>query len=257
MIISFLYEDNQVAIANEIKNRLILRGHEIKDYHSTQKIDVLVVIGNAMSGTQCKAEKTVCIGSDEGGDITINPFYERKSDFSGSKYIVVPGFKNRAWDRYRANIKSKTIFVGINNHSTILLALEVLSGLGVNAIVATDDHELKKTFSRIEIFDEEDCYNAMYECVAAITDGGTIFLQSLSYGMPTVAISDDKIQENIVGSLKHCCLPVKKEKEDIETKISWLIESEYHRKSLSMLATHFVDGKGTDRICSIIDGLRK
>ena len=89
-----------------------------------------------------------------------------------------------------------------------------------------------------------------------IINGGLTFFQALFYGLPTLAIPQYEHQQTNIDYLKHCCIPTKLDKDDIVKKIGWLIDNEYHRKSLSLLSMHHVDGKGANRICKLIEDLK-
>lgn len=192
-------------------------------------------------------------------DISISAFYNPISQYRGVKYIVIP--TNPYWDKYRAYTSSKTIFVGVGGFDANDIAefiLNVLDDMNLNAIVtkSINHGNFRDNFSNVEIFDEDNYYDAMHECVMGITNGGLTFFQALYYGLPTVAVPQYEHQQTNIDYLQHCCLPAQLDKDDIVEKIGWLIDNEYHRKSLSTLSTHYVDGKGTRRICNLIEGLK-
>lgn len=187
-------------------------------------------------------------------DLSVSAAYNANAQYIGSKYIVVPEHKSWNWNRYRPYTKSKIIFVSIDDTELTANILNILDELEINAII-TNTNISRDNFSRIEIFDEEDYYHAMHECILAITDGGMSFLQTLHYGMPTIAIEKNKYHSANIGLLKHCCLESKLNKNEIKDKISCIMNNEYFRKSLSLLSTHFVDGKGAERIRKLIKEL--
>jgi spore coat polysaccharide biosynthesis predicted glycosyltransferase SpsG len=194
-------------------------------------------------------------------DVSISAFSNDMAQYRGVKYIVIPKHTSWGWNRYRSYTKSKTVFVSVGGFDANNLAefvLEVLDEMEINAIVtkSINHGNFKDKFSRVEIFDEENYYDAMHECVIGITNGGLTFLQALHYGLPTIAMAQYEHQQNNIDCLQHCCLPVKREKEDLITKIGWVIDNEYHRKSLYTLASHFVDGKGAERVCKLIEDLK-
>jgi len=191
-------------------------------------------------------------------DLSISAYANPKAQYRGAKYMAFSTL-NQYWDKYKAHTKSKTIFVGVGGFDYKNIAefiLKALDELGLNAIVAKSiNHPNFKEFSRAKVFEEDNYYDAMHECVAAITNGGLTFFQTLYYGMPTLPIAQYPHQQVHIDHLAHCCLPVKLETSDIKEKISWAIDNEYYRRSVSLLAQHFVDGKGTLRICNLIENM--
>jgi len=278
MRINFFYEyekSNRTESkyrAIELGNALKKRGHDVtyteEDIVMTQW-DILVI-------DHTKSKKDMIMRAKQSGtkvmlldgdpddvelvDVCVSAFINRNAHFRGSKYIIVP--RNATWDRYRPYTKSRTVFIGVGDFDITNIAefaLDVLNEINLNAIVvkSTNHYNFRDKFSRIEMFEEENYYNAMHECVVGITDGGTTFLQSLHYGMPVIPLAQNDSQQTNIDYLQHCCLPIERNKDDLITKIGWLIDNEYYRKSLGMLASHFIDGKGTDRICKIIEDLKE
>ena len=192
-------------------------------------------------------------------DLSISSFVNPKAQYRGIKYTVFPAC--REWVKYRPYMSSKTIFIGVGGFDAGNIAefiLNILDEMSINAIVAKsiNHRDFREDFSRVEMFDEENYYDAMHECAIGITNGGLTLFQALHYGLPSIAIPQYKHQQINIDYVQHCCLPSKRDKKDIMNKIEWLMGNEYYRKSLSMLAMHHVDGKGTKRICSLIEGLR-
>ena len=190
-------------------------------------------------------------------DLSISAYTNPKSQYKGIKYIAFPT-TNQYWDKYKSDTKSKTIFVGVGGFDYKNMAetiLEVLDKLKLNAIVAKSINHpnFEEKFTRVKMFENNNYYEAMHECVAAITNGGLTFFQSLYYGLPTLPIPQYPHQEDNIKHASHCCLPTKLDNDDIKEKIEQVLNNEYYRKSISMLAQYFVDGKGTRRICSLIE----
>jgi len=191
-------------------------------------------------------------------DASISAFANRKAFYRGVKYMAFP--ITRMWHRYLTSKKSNTVFVGMggfdrNNHAQIVL--EVLDKLNLNAIVAKSINHpnFKDTFSRVEMFEEENYYDAMHECLIGITNGGLTLFQSLYFGLPCIAVPQYEHQKTNIGYVSHCCEPCEPDPKLLEERIKWLVGNEYHRESLSRLAQNYVDGKGPARICKIIEDL--
>jgi len=277
MKIAFYYECGKIPEigmghkyrSHEIGNELIRRGHKV-EYTSNDVVkngwDVLIIdhISSQKSiidRAKASGAKVVLIdGAQEDVplvDISISAFVNEESHYKGEKFLVFPA---NAWNRYSPRTKSKTIFVAVGGFDAGNIAefiLETLEEMGLNAIVAKSiNHpDFKEKFGRVGIFEEDNYYDAMSECVLSITNGGLTFFQSLFYGMPTIPIPQYEHQKINIGYLEHCCLPVKKDTEDLKTKVGWLMENEYYRESLSRLSRFHVDGKGAKRICNLIEEL--
>ena len=193
-------------------------------------------------------------------DLSISSFINAKSQYTGAKYIAFPT-QTQYWERYRPSTSSNTVFVGMGgyDHKNLAdLVLNILDDMGLNAIVAKsiNHNNFKDKFSRVEIFEENNYYDAMRECVIAITNGGLTLFQSLYYGIPTIPLPQYEHQKKNIEYVSHCCVPSKLDADDIKQKINWLIDNEYYRQSVSTLARHFVDGKGSKRICSLIEKIK-
>ena len=190
-------------------------------------------------------------------DLSISAFYNAKSEYQGAKYIVIP--KCYEWSRYRSYIKNDTVFVGMGGFDAGQYAqkiIEILKEMGLLAVVAKSINHpnFEDSFSNVKIFEEENYYDAMTECKIAITNGGLTFFQALHFGMPTIAIPQYEHQRNNISPLNHCCMSAEID-DNIKDIIKYLIGSEYYRKSLSTLSQHFVDGRGLERVCDLIEGL--
>lgn len=192
-------------------------------------------------------------------DISISAFINQKATYKGIKYIAFP--TSLSWDKYRPYNKSNSVFVGFggfdaNNYAE--MAIRVLKNFGLNAVVAKSINHpnFKDLQSNVEMFEEEDYYTAMRECIIGIVNGGLTLFQALYYGLPCVAIPQYEHQKENIGSVSICCMPAEPNEEDLQLKIKWLMDSEYLREHTSRLAQHFVDGKGVVRICNLIEGLK-
>ena len=192
-------------------------------------------------------------------DLSISAFFNKSSQYKGIKYVVVP--YHYSTDRYRPYKKNKSILISMggydaNNYAELIL--DVLDELGLNAIVtkSINHQDLKTKYPRIEIFDEEDYYVPMNECIIGIVNGGLTLFQGLYYGLPCLAIPQYEHQKWNIEGVSHCCVPTEPNKDDIKDKIKWLLDSEYLRESMSKLAQYWVDGKGTARVCDLVEGLK-
>jgi spore coat polysaccharide biosynthesis predicted glycosyltransferase SpsG len=277
MKIAFFYECGKTSEHKyrslEVGKRLQRNGHDVEYTED----DIVLTTWDVLIIDHVESKKDMIMRAKQSGtkivlidghpddvgfvDLSISAFLNDKAQYRGVKYIVIPEHTSWVWNRYRPYTKSRTVFVSTGSFDESNLTefiLRVLDELKINAIVtkSTNHSNFRDMFSRIEIFDEENYYNAMHECVIGITDGGLTFMQVLHYGLPTVAIAQNKNQQKNIDYLQHCCLPSERSKDDLVTKIGWIIDNEYHRKSLSMLASHFVDGKGSARVCKLIEDLK-
>lgn len=254
------------TIASELKRK----GHKIDfidDGVLTNDINILVVDHiysqkNLILQAKNSGMKVVLIDGAEDDvalvDISISAFFNKLAKHQGAKYIVVP--YHYTSDRYRPYKKNKSVFVsmgGLDYNNYAELALDVLSELKINAIVTKSiNHEdLKKKYNNVEVFTEEDYYVPMNECIIGIVNGGLTLFQCLYYGLPCLAIPQYEHQKWNIGGINHCCVPTEPNKEDVVEKVNWLVNSEYLRESMSKLAQYWVDGKGTKRICDLIENL--
>jgi spore coat polysaccharide biosynthesis predicted glycosyltransferase SpsG len=197
-------------------------------------------------------------GNDPLADVSISAFFNENAKYSGIEYIAFPIHKHTT--KYIVSKKSKTVFVSMggydkNNYARVVL--EVLREMDLFAIVAKSINHtnFEKEFPLAKMFHENNYYDAMHECILAITNGGLSLFQSLHYGMPTIAIAQYDHQVTNIDAVNHCCVRAEPDKIDIEASIMTLTGSAYCRKNLSDFARYYVDGKGVERICDIIEGL--
>jgi len=278
MRIAFYYESGPIHEigtghkyrSHEIGGELKKRGHKV-EYTSDDIVvegwDVLVIDHMHSKKSMIERAKSAGIkvvlidGDNEDAllvNLSISAFVNKNAKHIGNKFLVFP--IHNTWNKYKHDTKSKTVFVGMGGFDANNIAnfvLGVLDKMNINAIVAKsiNHSNLTDKFNRAIIFKEDNYFDAMKECVISITNGGLTFFQSLFYGMPTIPISQYEHQNNNIRFLEHCCVPIKKNEDDLKEKIKWLMESEYYRESLSMLAKYYVDGKGAKRICSLIEEL--
>lgn len=254
-----------------IANMLQKRGHAITlmaPGNDPPKADVLVIDHmHVQKDLILKAKnlgiKVVLIdGAEEDVglvDASISAFVNKKAQYTGFKYLAFP--LGMSWDKYRVHNKSNTVFVGMGGFDKNNLAemvLGVLDKLNLNAIVvkSINHPDFRQKFSKVEVFVEDNYYDAMHGCLIGITNGGLTLFQSLHYGLPCIAIPQYEHQKINIGHASHCCEPCEADEDKLEQRIRWLVGNEYHRESLTRLAQYHIDGKGPARICNIIEELR-
>ena len=137
------------------------------------------------------------------------------------------------WIRYKSGTKSKTVFVSTDKADDTNILLSILDRMKVGAIVAkhTGHPDFKAQYKRIEMFEENNYFDAFVECVIGIMDIGSILSNAMYYGLPCLVLtSDDKFS--------HCCVPIELNEGIIETRVSWLMANEYQRECISRMALH-------------------
>jgi len=273
MYIAFWYECGEIekigmghryrsmAIAKELEER----GHKTICIENSMVIpkgpDVIVIdhISPALNVAAIAKSKgikkaVVIDGQDSDADVHISAFCNYKAEYKGKEYISFPTHK--CTTRYDINTKSKCVFVSVggydkNNHARKIL--EYLEHKELDAIVAKSINHvgLEEEFPRATMFAEDNYYKAMAKCVISITNGGLSMFQSLFYGMPTIAIHQYSHQGTNIQASKRFCLwsNIGMVSNDIDK----LVASYKDRESLSEAAQKFVDGKGIERICDIIE----
>lgn len=187
-------------------------------------------------------------------DLSISAWANRHAQFMGLKYIVVPELKI---PRYNGH-KSKTMFISVGEmdvYGIVEKALPLLHRAGYFAIVdpSCNHYGLRNRFKNVGVFDGNDVYDAMSECFAAITDGGNCFLQSLHYGLPTVAVPQ-KSQKKIVNLLSNCCIK-SFEGAGLGLPLEQLRENSYLRDKLSLAGQLTIDGQGAMRISRMMESI--
>lgn len=246
------------TIASELKKR----GHKIVDHGSEDLliVDHIFSQKQLLLDTKSKGIKTVLIDGSEDdvdlADLSISPIYNKKSQNTGLKYVVLPLL--RGIQKYSPRTKSDIIFVsmgGFDYSNYADMIVDVLIKTNRKAIItkSINHGNLKNKYNNIEIFDEEDYYLAMKECVVAITGGGLTLFQCLYYGIPTIPIPQYEHQKSNIEYVNQCCVLAKTTREDIEEKLEWLIAGENYRESLSVLSQHFVRGDGCFQVCNLIE----
>jgi len=187
-------------------------------------------------------------------DTSVSAVVNPKAQYTGVDYMAFS--KCPEWVRYNPQKKNKAVFVGMGGfdaHNIVAKILPVLAELKLPAIVAKSNNhpDFRTEFVDVEIFDEENYYDAMNECIIGIVNGGLTLFQALHYGLPCVAIPQYKHQSRNIDAVAACCL--KSDISGLREKVKWLMASEYRRESLSVFAQNKVDGQGVDRICDLID----
>ena len=255
--------------AHMVGDILKARGHKvtyIEDNVISSGPDVLVIDHMEPPSDIAKRAKSLGLkvvaidGIEPLADVSISAFLNDAADYKGPKYIAFPVFPHTS--KYNVGKKSRTVFVGMggfdkNNYAD--LVLRVLDKMGLLAIVAKSiNHEnLRDKYSNVEVFEEDNYYDAMHECFMAITNGGLTFFQALHYGMPTVALAQYDHQRDNILAVSGRCLFSEPNAKSLQNCIGEIVESEYLRKSLSVFAQNTVDGKGAERICQVLESLKK
>jgi hypothetical protein len=153
--------------------------------------------------------------------------------------IIVKGQKTNTsmasqcpdWIRYNLDTKSRTVFVSVNDAQSTKLVLTTLDKMKVNSIIAKhEDHpDFKTEFGRVEIFDENNYFDAFIECVIGILDVDSILSKAIYYGLPCLVLTNNTNPLNY-------CVPIELNEGIIETRVSWLMDNEYQRECLSRMA---------------------
>lgn len=274
MRIGFWYEYgriNEMGTDHKFRSQSIGKalsklGHKvyfIEDDVITNDLDILIIDHmfppkSVVARAKSAGIKTIIIdGKDQDADIAISAFLNENANYKGSQFTMFPVFPHTT--KYNVEKYSSSVFVGMggfdkNNYTNMIL--EVLNKMNINAIVAKSiNHpDFRRTFPNMEFFEEENYYDAMHECALAITNGGLTFFQALHYGIPTIAIPQYEHQKTNILSLEHCCIYCEPNRDEIKSNIKKILSSSYYRNILSAFSKYYVDGKGVERICDIIEG---
>jgi spore coat polysaccharide biosynthesis predicted glycosyltransferase SpsG len=191
-------------------------------------------------------------------DLSISVCTNNNAQYRGADYCVV--YKKGRTTYHRPDKKKKVVFVSVGDFDETNMAefaLDILAEMNINAIVtkSTNHGNLRDKYSRIEIYNEDNYYDAMHECVMGIISGSDVMLQALYYGLPCIIMPQNDGQKNIIELSKHCCVPCKRETEDIKFWTQYLLDHEGFRKNLSILSSFHIDGRGCNRICDLIEKL--
>lgn len=192
-------------------------------------------------------------------DLSISAFINDAATYKGEKYICIPT-NDTYWDKYSVSKKSNNIFVAMggydyNNYAELIIKSFQDSEYNLIIAKSINHPNYKEKYPRVEMFEEEDYYTAMRECVMGIVNGGLTLLQCLYFGLPCIAIAQYEHQKDNINAVQHCCLPTEPNETDIKLKAEWFLSNEYYRNDTSRISRHFVDGKGAKRICDLIEGL--
>lgn len=191
-------------------------------------------------------------------DASISAFGNASAQFQGLKYMAFPVCHRT--ERYNVNRKVDSVFVGMGGFDANNLAepiLEILDKLELNVVVAKsiNHKDFSKKFGRVKMFQEDNFYNAMHECIIGITNGGLTLFQALHYGLPCIAIPQYDRQKININGVEQYCKTIGNDLAGLEEEIKTLVSNEYQRESLSLSGQFHVDGKGISRICSIIESV--
>jgi spore coat polysaccharide biosynthesis predicted glycosyltransferase SpsG len=244
------------VLSNEFKRR----GHMVV---GAEKADVVVVDHvhsqrDVIQMHKARGAKVVLIdGAPEDlelVDVSISAVINRKAQYTGLPYLIIPQLKG--FSRYNPRTKSNTVFVslgGFDYNDYASLSAKVVTDLGYKALVTRSLNREPPSGSCVGVFDDDDYYLAMSECVAAITNGGLTMFQALYFGMPTLPLPQYDHQKDNIHSVNVCCVPTEPNEQDLREKLGWVLQAEGYRESLSTLAKHFVTGDGHHRVCDVIE----
>lgn len=258
--------------AAQVSKELEKRGHTVEHFHDQTFLNkewgVLIidhVFEKAKMITNAKKKKVAVVlidGAEEDADkvdVSISSFYNSKSKYRGIKYMAFSPPKY--WKRYNPDTNSRVAFValgGFDINNYINLVLDVLNKLNIHSIVAPsiNHNNLKQRFNKIELLGrDDDYYDAMKDCLFAITNGGLTLFQALCFGMPSIAVAQYNHQKNNIAGVKTCCMESNPDEKDLEDKINTIFNDEYIRRDLSNISRNMVDGEGVNRICDLVEGL--
>lgn len=252
----------------EISRELSSRGHITTWVHNREchpQAEVLVVDHiHSQRGLILKAKaagiKVVLIdGAEEDVelvDASISAIYNSLAQYKGAKYFAIP--RPSYSETYRLDTKAKTVFVamgGFDANNIAYKVVRILESMGVPAIVARsiNHSDFRMFFNNVEVLTGDDYYNAMQDCVIGITNGGHTLMQAMCYGLPTIAIPQYEHQLTNIKMFPEGC--VESDTLRLKSHVEELLESSYRRESLSRFAKNYIDGRGSARICSIIEDL--
>jgi len=189
-------------------------------------------------------------------DASVSAIYNPLAQYQGAKYFAIP--KPSYSETYRLDTKSKTAFVAMGGFDANNLAYRVvrmLESMDVPVIVARsiNHSNFKMFFKNVEVLTEDDYYNAMQDCMIGITNGGLTLIQAMCFGLPTIAIPQYEHQLTNIKMFPEGC--IESDMLRLKGHVEELLESSYKRESLSRFAKSYIDGRGSARICSIIEDL--
>lgn len=248
-----------------IEKNLCARGHNVLWHNSNigwENVDILVIdhmysqsslILNAKSygvnvllidGAESDVDKA---------DVSISAVLNKKATHKGHEYFAIPSPPNTL---YNIETNSKTVFVsmgGFDANNIAYSIMRILEDMGVRAIVSRsiNHSNFKMMFKNVEVYDGSDYYDAMHECIIGITNGGLTMVQSLCYGLPTIAIPQYDHQSINIDMFDNAC--ISGSVKDLRKDVSSLMSSQYTRECMSRASTGCVDGLGVMRVCNIIE----
>lgn len=189
----------------------------------------------------CKMKTVLLDGTEEDAqrvNLSISGFKNPNATYTGPKYAIFP--KNKPWVKHDVDNKHRAVFVSADRYLDEIVS--ILGALGFNSIVHGATHPAAVTY------DEQDCYNALRECFAAIVTRHTPMLQCLYYGIPTITLN-----QNILHSVKDTY--INGNIKTLKDTISNLYNDEYKRLYLNNASKMFFDGLGLKRTHELIQNL--
>lgn len=276
MNISFWYEYGQIKEigtghkyrSEALGRNLKKRGHQIFYNENFPNADIIVVDHMFPQTTfidywKAKRKKIVLIDGAEKDvplvDLSISASVNDSAQFKGADYVVFePNCTNV---KYNPQIESDRVFVGLGGYDAgnfLEGVLDVVINLfGLKVIVAESINHTNKMF---EIYEESaerhknyNPYELMRGCFMGITNGGLTLFQALHFGLPTIALPQYLHQEfNIADLADGCCWPT--QLDGLEDLIGEMDDK--RRLELSAKAERKFDGRGIERVCDLIEGMK-
>jgi spore coat polysaccharide biosynthesis predicted glycosyltransferase SpsG len=274
MNISFFYEHGEIREIGtghkyrsmEIERELVRRGHSITN---DDQADVIIIdhINSQKEyilRSRVDNKKIVLIDGEEEdawlADVSISAFYNKNAQYTGVEYIVFP--TNNSKDKYKnAYSKEPIAFVGLGGYDAndyIKFVIDALTELNIGAVVAKsinyDYTKYYKPGSKVSVYSENNYFEAMKNCTFAITNGGLTMFQALHYGMPCIAIPQYDHQKL---NINESCFAIESapNKNALVKNINMLLDDRELCDRLGQSSREFIDGKGTMRVCDLIENM--
>lgn len=273
MRVSFWYEYGRIyniGTGHKYRSRLLggileKRGHKIKYIEDDviMKGEDVIVLDHMdppedVVNRSRKACNTLVVidGVCDEADISISAFQNKNADYQGIDYIAFAVYPHTT--KYDSRKKSKDIFVGMGGYDANEYAervANILKDIGLNAIIAKsiNHDDISERLTNVCMFEEDNYYDTMHECLAAITNGGLTMFQALHYGMPVVAVPQYNHQKTNIDAVSGYCIASGTDDASIKDNINMVVHDEYRREWMSRFAQYYVDGKGAERVCNIIE----
>ena len=208
----------------------------------------------------------------EFADITINPIlHNGKALYEGYQYLVLPGVPDTEWDR-KGDVQNPKVFVFFGGYDYLNITQKFLTSIPQDNdvieyhIVVGDLYEnidlLRKMScnnGNINIYQSPEDFSTIFKnCDLAVISGGLTLFQAVSYGIPSMVISQYKHQLDNAeklqnyGATQSLGLFKLVDFSNLVQKIKALIVDEDKRKKMSNKGRYLIDGLGSREVSSII-----